>query len=305
MNSRPMNVTVTLRKRGQSPFAGTALRVLCTKGDCPLFRPMKPRRGLTLVELMIGMAVMSIIAVMMTALSSAVFVGAEYADEHGLAVQHARVALERISRTVREAKANNTFPGFLVLTKQVSTWYFPNTLVVWRPSSAAPDIDGVPQFNELVIFCPHPDDPHRLVEITAPTNVNTVPALSNLALWRTQINLIKTSADSKIVTLTNLMRVCAVNGSANIADQQGNVWFVSRLLPSKAELDDYYADGSPTWDELSWVQGIYGSETGLRQNWVRMELQLMPGTESFDTDPGGESAIPFFDSAALYYEYSR
>ncbi len=26
-------------KRGQSPFAGTALRVLCTNGDCPLFSP--------------------------------------------------------------------------------------------------------------------------------------------------------------------------------------------------------------------------------------------------------------------------
>ena len=33
------------RKRGQSPFAGTALRVLRTNGDCPLFCGRREARG--------------------------------------------------------------------------------------------------------------------------------------------------------------------------------------------------------------------------------------------------------------------
>ena len=56
---------------------------------------------------------------------------------------------------------------------------------------------------------------------------------------------------------------------------------------------------------MPWVQGVYGSQSGLRQAWLRFELQLMPSEISADRDSSGQQAIPFFGSAAVYYEMHR
>ena len=58
---------------------------------------------------------------------------------------------------------------------------------------------------------------------------------------------------------------------------------------------------SVTWMNLPWVQGIYGSQSGLRQVWVRMELQLAPGVDWSESNSAAAWGVPFFGSAALYY----
>ncbi len=45
---------------------------------------------------------------------------------------------------------------------------------------------------------------------------------------------------------------------------------------------------------------MYGSQTGLRQVWLRMELQLMPG-EAALCGNAADQAVTFLSSAALYY----
>ena len=85
---------------------------------------------------------------------------------------------------------------------------------------------------------------------------------------------------------------------------RGALRFESRLRPSAADWSDYQAD-NVAWDDLPWVQGICGSQTGLRQAWVRIEMQLVPGQASATHDPSGLRAIPFFGSAAVYYELER
>ncbi|HOM18912.1 MAG TPA: hypothetical protein PLQ00_16390, partial [Thermoguttaceae bacterium] len=65
----------------------------------------------------LAVAVMVVGALM--ALSRAAAIGAAYTDGVGLTTQHARVVLDRIARTVREATANEQFPGFIVVADQV------------------------------------------------------------------------------------------------------------------------------------------------------------------------------------------
>jgi hypothetical protein len=71
--------------------------------------------------------------------------------------------------------------------------------------------------------------------------------------------------------------------------------------PSETDWTQYLA-GSKTWESLSFVQGIRGSVSGLRQSWCRFELQLCPyGTDDHSRD----LAIPFFGSGAVLYELHK
>jgi len=245
--------------------------------------------------------VMVIIAGTMAGLATTVLTGSEYADGQGLAAQHAQVALERINRTVRGAVANPNFPGVFVVGASTGGWTFYDTLVVWTPAVAngiaANNPAGAPRMNELVVFCPHPDYPNRLVQITA--NSSDMGELSSVPVARAnQINAMKLAPSSTVVTLTELVRTASVNGSASASDLRGAVQFAVRVLPSETEWANY--PGSVSWESLHWAQSIRSAHTGLRQVWVRTELQILPG-------PGASSreAIPFLESAALYYELSR
>ncbi len=260
---------------------------------------------MTLLELMIAMTIMVMVVGAMGFLAKGVEQGFQYTEGHDTATQHARVALQRIATTVREATANEQFPGFLVVSEDVATWEFPDTLVVWKSDDSG---DGRPQFNELVIFCPDPSDPNKLVEITVPEDGGDGWKADDQASWGSKIDSIKNSPNRKTVVLTDLMRTCSVEGAGGPV-RRGAVRFVSRLRPSQDEWNSYSDPADPDypkpWNDLSWVQGIFGSQTGLRQAWVRIELQLMPGKEALSTDPSGQRAIPFPGSAALYYELNR
>jgi len=261
------------------------------------------RRGLTLLELLIAISILAMVVGSLGALARGVQQGFEYTEGHGMATQHARVALDRIARTAGEATASEHFPGFIVVADEVGGWRFPDTLVVWRPNGAAADPDGLPRYNELVIYFPDRWSPNRLVETTVPWDWRTVPPVENEAQWRAEIAAIKHNPHAPRVTLTELLRRCPVPEDPG-APWRGAARFETRLRPSKGEWDQY-RDGSLSWDDLAWVQGIYGAETGLRQAWLRIELQLIPGEEWVAIDPAAQRAIPFFGSAALYYEMHR
>jgi len=281
---------------------------------CSRFRPssaeivhrsLRPRRraGLTLLELLIAISIMVIIVGTLSGLAKAVQLSSEYSDGHAAATQHGRVCLERITRVVNEATANESFPGFIVVAEKVNTWRFPDTLVVWHPEGSPVDPEGLPRVNELVMYCPDPTCPSRLLEITIPGDTRTVPPIEDEAAWASGVAAYKASNTAQKVPLTDLLRTCSVPESADPV-QRGAVRFESRLRPSANQWNRYQA-GTLAWERLSWVQGIYGSQTGLRQAWLRIELQLMPGATAASNDPGGQQAIPFLGSAAVYYEMHR
>lgn len=261
------------------------------------------RGGLSLLELLIALAIMVMVVGTLAGLSRAVQLSSEYSDGHGMATQHGRVALERITRTVNEATANEQFPGFLVLAGVQSGWRFPDTLVVWHPTGPPVDPEGLPRFNELVVYCPDPASPNQLLEITLPSNSSQAPAVGDASGWRATVEAFLDSTSSRKTALTGLMRTARVSEDGT-STLRGAVRFESRLRPSAVDWASYQA-GTIAWKDLNWVQGVYGSQTGLRQAWLRIELQLMPGETAAANDPNGQQAIPLFGSAAIYYEMHR
>src|SRR5262245_37896004 len=132
----------------------------------PVFQHSRVRRrGLTLTELLIASTIMTMLAAGMGTLVMAVHATNEYCRGQSVAAQHARVTLDRLARAVRQAQANEQFPGCIVIPASIGGEDFPDTLVVWSPTSAVTDPNGLPRVNELAIYCPHAMTPSRLVEL--------------------------------------------------------------------------------------------------------------------------------------------
>ncbi|MGD0900663.1 MAG: hypothetical protein ABR915_22755 [Thermoguttaceae bacterium] len=257
------------------------------------------RSGLSLIELVFAVAILAMVAGTLQTVASAVHVAFGYTEGHGLATQHARVVLDRIRATTLQATANEQFPGFIVVADTVGSYQYPETLVVWHPTGAPANPTGLPQFNELVIYCPSSASPNQLLEITLPTNTGTVPAASDQASWSSQIAALKKNPPCTSVLLTDLVRTCPVSGSSGA--WRGAVRFQSRSLPSDAAYSQYKA-GTLAWKQLPWVQGIRGSTTALRQVWLRTEIQLMPGAGIPGEIAAQEQPDTYFGSTSLYYE---
>ena len=256
------------------------------------------RRGLTLAELLITSTVMALIAGGLAALSSTVQISNAHHYGRSLTLQHGRVALQRIQQTLNQAAANEQFPGFVRFAELVGGNSFPDTLVVWSPETAAAAPEGLPLISELVTFCPDPTEPHKLLEIRVPSDNRTVPPLSDTTAWATELAAIKAASDATRVVLTDLLRLAVpTDNSGATYSARPALRFEVSVRPSEQEWSEYEA-GSRNWDDISWVQDIYGSQTGLRQSWCRIELQLRPG-EVDDHSTG--AAFPLFGSAAVYY----
>lgn len=259
------------------------------------------RRGLTLAELLIASAIMGVIVATLAAMSLAVQQESEYGRGQGDATQHARVALERMERAVREAAATEQFPGCFVFHTHIGTWSFPDTLVVWRPAARNPAPTATPLVGELVVFCADPAQANRLLEITMPGDTRPAPAWGDEPGWASQLHEIRTIGER--VELTNLLRVGSVNDGVT-ANQRGAVRFQVRLRPDQQEWERFRI-GDLAWTDLAWPMDMVGARTGLRQVWCSIELQLMPGANSYQWDPNGQSAVPFFGSAALFYQLEQ
>lgn len=251
-------------------------------------------------------AVMAIIATTLAALATTVQMANQQQTGRGLALQHGQVAIQRIERAIQSATTSEQFPGFIVVSETVGGWTFPDTLVVWKPKGQPIAPDGLPRVNELVVFTPMYIDPTRLVELREPNNTSEVPAVADRFAWQYLIGMMKMGAmsgfDSTVPVLTDLMRRAEVaTASGSSVGQRGCIRFEQTLRPSAAEWQAYKA-GSVTWESLPWVQGIYGPRFGQRQSLCRIELQLRPA----DLDLHDKQvAIPFFGSAALYYQLER
>lgn len=269
------------------------------------------RRGMTLIELLLATTIVAMVFGTLAALASGVRQAYEHTEAYGLTTQHARVVLERIHRTAVEAVASDEFPGFIVVPREQSGHSFPEMLIVWSPRTflgdpkPAQNPEGLPRYNEVVIFCPHPTIPSRLVEMTFPFVSNEVPPPDEMGRWQAELEALIKGNYWATATLTDLLRTAAVTDNVTSTTRRlGAVRFSTRLRPSEAEWEDFLA-GDLAWKELSWVQGVYGADMGLRQNWVRIEVQLVAGVDEVATGDGAYQPVTFYDSAALYYELHR
>ena len=257
------------------------------------------RRGLTLVEMLLAISILGITAGTLTGLALAVQQGTSYSQGYSTATQHGRVALERITRAVGAATATDVYPGAVVVYDLLGTWRFPDTLVVWRAAGAPANPLGPPLAGELVIFCPDPANPNQLLEVTMPGDVTPVPvndASLNTPAWRTQIKTWAAAASSNKVLLTDLVR--AAQYDANTL--RAAVRFESDMHPTANEWSACLAQPA-LWSSLNWPQNLGGSQAGLRQVSVRVELQLLPDSFQGQLDPNAQQTVPFLASAAFSY----
>ncbi len=262
------------------------------------------RCGLTLMELLIATSIMAMVAGTLGALAHGVQSAFEYTEGHGLATQHARVVLDRIAQHVETATASEEFPGFLVVPWREGSLDFPEMLVVWHPDEKAADPDGLPRYDELVIYAPNPSVPSQLLEFTIPSDARTVPPPGDLAQWRSELDALRSSGRLRSFVLTNLLRMCRVPEAGGDSQWRGAVRFGARLRPSEADWARYES-GELEWAELPWARGTYGSRTGLRQAALQIEIQLMPGKAPVLGEASAQTAVPFFGAAARYYPLER
>jgi hypothetical protein len=246
--------------------------------------------------------ILAMVAAGLAALATAVQVSSEHHRSLGRALQHGRVAIERIQRTLNEATANEFFPGFFVVRNGSDRGEFPDAFVVWHPEGPPSNPAGMPLMRELVVYTPGVTQPNELLELTTPSDDRQAPPTSDLASWKREVDGMTASRTTRRVVLTNLLRV-AVPAGASIADRRprGAVRFSVRLRPAETEWTEFLA-GQRSWEAISWAQGLTGPNRGLRQAWCRMELHLRAGPPDGDTNA---SVVPVFGSGAVYFPLLR
>ena len=188
------------------------------------------RRGFTLIELLLAIGILTMCVVALGMMARAVEISTEFNQGYGTAALHAQVAFDRISRAVSGASNNATYAGTWVTSDTVSSYTFPDTLIVWRPSSGTPvNPTGAPLASELVLFCPDPSAPNQLVEITVPSDTRTLPPTSPSSTFKSFIDGLKTESGVQKTLLTDLMRTAT--DSANTL--RGCVRFHVTLNPER------------------------------------------------------------------------
>jgi hypothetical protein len=246
---------------------------------------------LTLAEVLVSTAVMSIIALTLGSLMTAVHVAQEHIAGRNQIAQHGRVALEHIRRDVETAYGNESFPACLVFAQTVGSFTYPDRLVVWKPTGAPAAPTGLPRVNELIVFAPDPNNPRRLLECTLPSNTSVVPATNDVTAWFTLLDSFLTGSSAQRVELTNLVRTDAASTSST----RGCVRFNVVITPSESQWASYRA-GTTTWDNVSWPLDFRGANFGPRRVVCQTELQL-----TADSAASKQEALPFFGSAVCTY----
>lgn len=258
------------------------------------------RTAFTLAEIVIAMGVTGVIALALGSLASAVHSSNQYVQQQATMTQHARVVLERIKRHVETAHTSREFPGFVIIERSSSGHDFPDAIAIWQPVSAAANPDGLPLVSELIVYLPNPASPNELWEITDRTNHAAAPAVAATSSWQTLLKSLAASSSATRVAVTELLR----RAKANASDTQ--LWAVIRFegnqYPTDARLADHLA-GSANWEDLEWAQSLYSNQSGMRQSWCRIEMQLIPRElAAADGQDSADVSTPYFGSAAIYYE---
>ncbi len=269
-------------------------------------------RGFTLVELIMSMAITSMVTVILSGLVMAVQTAWSHTKGLEDADIQARASIDRIKFMVGRAglyqvAGQPTTLGLAVVDRGTSNQPFPDVLVVWsgRFESGMAEMgvrEQLPLISELVVYTVDQKNAERLVETSFPDNFTSIDFRA-VDFSKTILSLLK-SPDARPLRICDRLRTSkspGVRGAANAA-QRGNVRFELSVTPSDADLAKT-TPGTQQWIDLPWSQGIASSDSGMRQATLRIELQVEPYTESSSDKPELCAAIPFLGSASYRYVY--
>lgn len=260
------------------------------------------RRGMTLIELTVAVAVMSLVVVVLGGIVTAVDTGRRHVDAMHEATALGRFAVGRVHDAVNRSGTyrigtNPTVPGVAVVWNSDR----PETLVLWtggRESSLAAQspLARLPKANELLIITPDPAAPQRLVEVVVPAATDEVDFAGGGA-FATRVRQLIASPGAEKVTLCDRLRVAEVGGAV-----VSTVRFEREPVPTDDQIAAT-ATGTSAWRDLPWAGGVSTSTAGLRQVAVRVELQIVtlgrPGATT------GTASLPVFGSAARRYLHRK
>ena len=255
------------------------------------------------------MTITSIVSVVLGGLILAVQTAREHTEGLSEATLQGSAAVERIKLTVADAglyrlSGQSTVLGLAVVRRTWSSYSMPSILVVWNGGqnggmAAAGVLTRLPKVNELTIYAPDAAMPARLLEITLPARSDSID-FGGSTFTTTVLSLIGDSGARKVI-LCDRLRTSPLTTGGGSASTAGNVWFEMEQMPSSTSLAAA-TPGTAAWNALIWPQAIVGSDFGLRQATLRVELQL---TLRSTTVGGDALTMPFVGSASYRYVYQK
>lgn len=268
--------------------------------------------GFTLVELLMAMAVSSILVVALGGIVTAT----QTAWKHTQAIEDSQAQItatfDRIEMMVSQAgiyQLSGQPPqvGLAVVSHSWNSIDLPDTLVVWTGGrnggiSENGTLDRLPKINELLIYTVDPTDPHQLIEIALPGVDSSIDF--NSSSFNSTIRSAITSNNAESALLTNRIKTSQFMLSGSPwGTPVANVLFKLTETPSDSELSGV-SPGSSTWLNLGWPQGTVSSKSGLRLAIVNYEIQLETAEQTSLNETNSETALPFFGSSSRHYAYA-
>lgn len=270
------------------------------------------RGGLTLVELLMSMAISSILIVALGGIVTAT--QSAWKHTQGIEDSQAQVTatFDRMKMMITQAgvyQVSGQPPqvGLAVVTNSWNSIDIANTLVVWTGGrnggiSDQGTLTRLPKISELLIYTSDPDDAHNLIEIALPSVDSSIDF--NSSSFNSTIRSAIKSSNAESALLTNRIKSSQFILSGNPwGSPVGNVRFDIVKTPSDSSLSGV-VPGTSGWMNLPWPQGTASSTSGLRQATINFEIQLEAAERTSLNDVNSTTALPFFGSSSRLYAYT-
>ncbi len=293
-------------------FATSPLFLESDRGPTCAAQNRVRRSGLTLVELLMAMAISSMLIVALGGIVTAT--QSAWTHTRGIEDTQAQVtaAFDRIKMMVSQAgiyQVSSQPPqvGIGVVTHSWNYIDIPNTLVVWTGGrnggiSDSGTLTRLPKMNELLIYTIDPNDSYNMVEIALPGS--TLDVDFNSSSFSNTIRTAITSNQAESALLCNRLKKSQyILSGKPWGPNTGNLLFGIIKTPSDSSLSGVSA-GTSSWMNLNWPQGTVSANTGLRQISVLYEAHIDVMERTSLNEENSTTALPFFGSCSRLYAYT-
>lgn len=215
------------------------------------------RQGLTLVELVIGIALMAMVATSLSMMTEHVMQSAGNVERLNEATQ-VNLALQRHFETMCAAAiVTDDFPGVQMVTTPTG-----------QSGVAIRDTLGpsLPTQDQIVFLTYDPLNPELWCLFRSNTKAS-VPAATDGVAWSALFQSTISSVGSEKNVVTEKLVV-----TTDVTGRQAVTVFQESQQPSEAEIADYRG-GSLAWADLNWPQDKYTAEYGVQR--LRISIMLM------------------------------
>lgn len=214
---------------------------------------VESRHGITLVELIVGIALMALVAGALSAMSNHVLQASESVERVNQSSQVAAVIQRQFEKLAAKRIVTDNFVGIRLVVSNSG-----RQGIAIRDSGTS----NVPHRNEILFLTCNPRQPNELCLFRS----NDTRKLSGHAaesVWTSAFDATINSGVSERIVLT---RNLAEKDELGVSD--GIQFWTEDLRPSSDELSDY-EDGLKSWDELSWPQGNFTATMGSQRHHFR------------------------------------